>query len=104
MSLDPSSQGRRCSRTGEGKGAALLIDVVQIVLIVVTIALALLTLETRDLFHAVICLCGMCITIGILFGILNAPYVMVFQLLIYAGAAIVLFIAVIMLTTREATE
>jgi len=82
----------------------LFIDAVQIFLIIATIALAILTIEIRDLLHSAIGLCGMCITIGILFGILNAPYVMVFQLLIYAGAAIVLFISVIMLTTRKAKE
>lgn len=73
----------------------------QTLLIAVTIALAILTIQIEDLLYAVICLCGMCITIGVLFGILNALYVMVFQLLIYAGAVIVLFIAVVMLTTRE---
>jgi NADH:ubiquinone oxidoreductase subunit 6 (subunit J) len=88
----------------EGEVKVVLIDVVQIVLIEATIALAVLTLETRDLFHAVICLCGRCLTIGGLFEILTAPCVMVFQLLIYAGAAVVLFLAGNMLTTREATE
>jgi len=82
----------------------LFIDAVQIFLIIATIVLAILTIEIRDLLHSVIGLCGMCITIGILFGTLNAPYAMVFQLLIYAGASIVLFISVIMLTTREAKE
>ncbi len=82
----------------------MLIDALQIILLVVTVAMALLAIETRDLIHAVIFLCSMCICLGILFGILSAPYVMVFQLLIYAGAAIVLFISVIMLTTREAPE
>jgi len=80
------------------------IDVLQIILLVVTVAMAVLAIETRDLIHAVIFLCSMSISIGILFGVLNAPFVMVFQLLIYAGAAIVLFISVIMLTTREAPE
>jgi len=42
----------------------------------------------------------MCIVIGILYGALNAPYVMVFQLLIYAGAAMVFFLSVVMLTSR----
>ncbi len=80
------------------------IDVLQIVLLVVTVAMALLAIETRDLIHAVIFLCSMSICLGVLFGILNAPFVMVFQLLISAGATIVLFLSVIMLTTREAPE
>lgn len=76
-------------------------ELVQTILIVITTSLAIFTVEAKDLLHAVICLCGMCISIGILFGILNAPYAMAFQLLIYAGAAVVLFISVVMLTKRK---
>jgi len=78
-----------------------IIDMLQIVLIVLTVLLALLTVELKDLLQASICLCGTCITIGALFWLLNAPYVSVFQLLVYAGAVIVLFIAAVMLTKRE---
>jgi len=70
-------------------------------LLIATIVLAILTVEVADLLHAVLCLCGMCITIGMLFGVLSALYVMVFQLLIYAGATVALFIFVIMLTERR---
>ena len=76
-------------------------ELLQTILIVVTTILAIFTIEVKDMLHAVICLCGMCISIGILFGILSAPYVMVFQLLIYAGAAVVLFVSVVMLTRRK---
>ena len=76
-------------------------DLLQIALIVLTVLLALLTVELKDMLHAVICLCGMCTTIGALFWLLNAPYVSVFQLLVYAGAVIVLFIATVMLTARK---
>jgi NADH:ubiquinone oxidoreductase subunit 6 (subunit J) len=51
--------------------------------------------------HAAICLGGMCTVIGILFAILNAMYVMAFQLLIYVGATMVLFLSVIMFTKRN---
>ncbi|MHA2315633.1 MAG: NADH-quinone oxidoreductase subunit J [Candidatus Hermodarchaeia archaeon] len=43
----------------------------------------------------------MCVAIGTLFWLLNAPYVSLFQLLVYAGAVIVLFIATVMLTARK---
>lgn len=72
-----------------------------IVLMVLTVLLALLTVELNDLLQATASLCGTCITIGALFWLLNAPYVSVFQLLVYAGAVIVLFISVVMLTRRE---
>jgi NADH:ubiquinone oxidoreductase subunit 6 (subunit J) len=43
----------------------------------------------------------MCIAIGALFWLLNAPYVAVFQLLIYAGAIVALFLATVMLTMHK---
>jgi len=79
----------------------IISDLLQIGLIFLTVFLALLTVELKDLLYASICLCGACITIGALFWLLNAPYVSVFQLLVYAGAVIVLFIAAVMLTKRE---
>jgi len=66
-----------------------------------TVALALLTVEVKDLLYAILSFCGMCVAIGAIFWLLNAPYVAVFQILIYAGAVVVLFIATVMLTTRK---
>lgn len=79
----------------------MLNEILQITLIFFSVFLAILTVELKDLLYAVLCLCGMCITIGALFWMLNAPYVAVFQFLIYAGAIIVLFIVTVMLTVRE---
>lgn len=76
-------------------------DVLQIGLMILTVLLALLTVELKDMLHAILCMCGMCISIGALFWLLSAPYVAVFQLLVYGGAVIVLFIAVVMLTKRR---
>ncbi|RJS68536.1 hypothetical protein CW693_04245 [Candidatus Bathyarchaeota archaeon] len=68
---------------------------------VLTVAFALLTVELKDILYAILSFCGMCVTIGALFWLLNAPYVAVFQLLIYAGAIVALFVAAVMLTTRK---
>ena len=62
---------------------------------------AILAVELKDILYAILSFCGMCITVGALFWILNAPYVAVFQLLVYAGAIVALFIAAVMLTTRK---
>jgi NADH-quinone oxidoreductase subunit J len=78
-----------------------LTELLQISLIIATVVLAALTVELKNLLHAVVCLFGMCIAIGILYGVLNAPYVMVFQLLIYAGAAMVFVLSIVMLTSRD---
>ncbi len=77
------------------------IDLVQIILIAITVLFALLTLELKNILHAVISFAGMCMTIGAIYWLLNAPYVAVFQLLIYAGAIVILFLATIMLTSKK---
>ena len=74
---------------------------IEVPLIGAVLVLAVLAVELERLLHSVVCLGGMCVAIGILFGLLNAPYVMVFQLLVYAGATMVLFLAVVMLTERD---
>ena len=76
-------------------------DLLQIGLIILTVLLALLTVELKDILHAILCMCGMCISIGALFWLLGAPYVAVFQLLVYAGAVIALFTTTVMLTKRK---
>ena len=68
---------------------------------ILTVLLAILTVELKDILYAILSFCGMCILIGIIFWTLNAPYVAVFQLLVYAGAIVALFIAAVMLTTRK---
>jgi len=70
-------------------------------LVVATVAFAILAVEVEDLLHAVLCLWLMCVSLAGLFWLLGAPYVAVFQLIVYAGAVIVLFIAAIMLTVRR---
>jgi NADH-quinone oxidoreductase subunit J len=68
---------------------------------VVAVILAISAVELKSVLHAVISFCGMCIAIGAIFWLLSAPYVAVFQVLIYAGAVVTIFLAAIMLTTRK---
>ncbi len=76
------------------------IDVVQGALLILVCVLATLAIELPDLLYAIISLGGMAVAIGSLFWLLSAPYVAVFQVLIYAGAVVVLFIVAVMLTKR----
>lgn len=78
-----------------------LVEALQFTLMILATFLALLTVELKKILYAVISFSGMCITIGALFWILNAPYVAVFQLLIYAGAVVTIFLAAIMLTSKK---
>jgi NADH-quinone oxidoreductase subunit J len=75
--------------------------ILQYILMVVTIILALAVIELKNLLHAAIAFCGMSITIGGIFWILYAPYAAVFQVLIYAGAVVTIFLAAVMFTTRK---
>jgi len=76
-------------------------DVLQVALMVLTLLLALMAVELKNILYAVIAFGGMCSAIGALYWLLNAPYVSVFQILIYAGAVVTIFLAAIMLTTRK---
>lgn len=78
-------------------------EIIQIILMAATVVLALLAIEAKTMLHAVIFFCGMCISIGGIFWLLYAPYVAVFQVLIYAGAVVAIFLAAVMLTTRKET-
>lgn len=69
-------------------------------LLLLTLLLAVLAIETKELMYAVISFCAMCVVVGLLFAFLNAPYAALFQIIIYAGAIVVLFIFAIMLTER----
>lgn len=73
-------------------------EIIQIFLMFVTLVLAIFTIELKNLLYAVLSFSGMCITIGAMYWLLNAPYVAVFQLLIYAGAVVTLFLAALTLT------
>ncbi len=79
----------------------MFIEVLQPILMLLATLLAFLAVEAKKILYAVISFSGMCIAIGALFWVLNAPYVAVFQLLIYAGAVMTLFLATIMLTSQK---
>ncbi|RLG94389.1 hypothetical protein DRO37_05735 [Candidatus Bathyarchaeota archaeon] len=68
---------------------------------ILALILAVLTVELKDILYSILSFCGMCIVLGVIFWILNAPYVAVFQMLVYAGAIVAMFIAAVMLTTRK---
>ena len=73
----------------------------QLVLIVLTLIFALMTAGLRNILFAALSLGGMAICLGGLYWTLYAPYVGVFQMLIYGGAIVVLFISVIMFVRSE---
>jgi len=71
--------------------------VVEVALIAFLIIFALLAVELKKLAYAVVSLGLMSTVLSIIFYVLYAPYVAVINLLVYAGAVIVLFLAVLSL-------
>ncbi len=76
-------------------------EVLQYGLMVATLVFAVSAIELKNLLYAAISFCAMCTTIGAIFWLLNAPYAAVFQILVYAGAVVAIFLAAVMLTTRK---
>jgi len=82
----------------------MLADAAQLTLIILVLVFALLSIEVKNLFHAVIFFALMCISVGAIFWTLNAPYLAVFQLAIYAGAVVALLLATVILTVGKERE
>jgi NADH-quinone oxidoreductase subunit J len=72
--------------------------VLQAGLLVAACFFALLAVELGDILHAVIALLAMSIALGALFWLMAAPYLAVFQLLVYGGAVVALFTVTVTLT------
>lgn len=79
-------------------------DLLPLILTASTAVFALLAVEFEDLMKAIWSFFFMCVSIAVIFWTLGAPYVAIFQLLIYAGAIVILFLATIMLTGRGSYE
>jgi len=65
---------------------------VHILVVLVSIVAALIAVEVKDILRALIGFVILSISLSIAFYLLGAPYVSVFQLAIYAGAVVVLFL------------
>ena len=79
-------------------------ELIQFGLIAATIAFALGAAGLRNMLYAALSLGGMAICLGGLYWTMYAPYVGLFQMLIYGGAVVVLFVSVIMFVRSEGNE
>jgi NADH-quinone oxidoreductase subunit J len=73
----------------------MAVEVVHIASAVLLLVSALVAVETRDLVRSTVAFSIMAAVLAVIFYLLNAPLVAVFQLAIYAGAITVLFLAAI---------
>ena len=75
-------------------------SILLIILLAIVVIAAILAIELRDLIYASICLAILSIALAGAFWILNAPWVALFQLMVYGGAVTVLLISTVALTER----
>ena len=71
--------------------------IVLYVLFALTILFALLTVEFKSIIRAILSFAAMSILIGGIFWLLGSMLVAFFQILVYAGAVVVLFLITTML-------
>ena len=70
----------------------------------VTVAATAMTVTSRSLVHAVVCLVASFLGTAMLFYLLGAPMLAALEVIIYAGAIMVLFLIVVMLMADEKQE
>lgn len=68
----------------------------------IAILAALGVIGLRNPVHSALCLAVVFISLAALYVILNAPFIAVAQVMVYAGAILILFLFVIMLLSPEA--
>ena len=68
---------------------------------VVTVGSAIVALEADEIIYGAIGLAGSLFGVAMLFFLLNAPYVAVFQIAVYIGAVAVLILFTVMLVRQE---
>ena len=79
-------------------------ELIQFGIVAMIIAFAIGAAGLKNLLYAALSLGAMSISLGALYWVLYAPYVGLFQMLIYGGAVIVLFVSVIMFVRSEGNE
>ncbi|MDW7978762.1 MAG: NADH-quinone oxidoreductase subunit J [Candidatus Caldarchaeum sp.] len=74
------------------------LDLLEVVLLAVSVFFAILAVEQSKLVRSVMGLLGYTSTLGVIFFVLGAYPVALFQLIVYAGGIVALFLFVILLT------
>ncbi len=64
----------------------------EILLLALTVICAFIAVEAKKILHAIVAFLFMSVLLAVLFFMLEAYYAAVFQLLIYAGAVVVLLL------------
>jgi len=74
------------------------------ILLVIVVLTALLAVSTPNIVYAVLFLLCTNVSLGILYYMMGAPLVSVFQLAVFAGAIVVFFLITVILTRGGEAE
>lgn len=72
----------------------------EIFIMILTLICAFIAAEAREMLHAVASFLVMSILVAVMFFILGANYAAVFQLIVYAGAVVVLLLVTLHVVKR----
>jgi NADH-quinone oxidoreductase subunit J len=71
---------------------------------VIIVAFTLLAITRRNIMHAIVYLAGSFIATALLFYLLGAPFLAILEVVIYAGAIMVLFLFIVMMLEIKRDE
>jgi NADH-quinone oxidoreductase subunit J len=74
------------------------------ILAAITVAFTILAITRRNVMHAIVYLAGSFIATALLFYLLGAPFLAILEVVIYAGAIMVLFLFIVMMLEIKADE
>ena len=74
--------------------------ILETALCIISIVLAILVMKVEDTIHAILALMGLTLVLGIIYLLLGAFYVGVFQLSIYTAAMTIVFLIAEYVTRR----
>ncbi len=79
-------------------GALGYMEIAEITLAALLIVFAYFTIEAKNLMYAVISFICMSVVLGVIFFLLGAPYVSLFQIGVFAGATAIFFLVAVIFT------
>jgi NADH-quinone oxidoreductase subunit J len=83
------------------RGEHIMVEFAFIVLSIMAVSSAILALEAKEIVYGAISLAIMLMTIAGFFILLDAPFVAMFQIIVYVGAVAVLILFTVMLVKRD---
>ena len=102
LNNSPSNQNtKELAKLNMERGEHIMVEFAFIVLSIMAVSSAILALEAKEIVYGAISLAIMLMTIAGFFILLDAPFVAMFQIIVYVGAVAVLIIFTVMLVRRD---